>query len=128
MFRKLLAATAVVMMVAAPVTAAIAADTVKSGSFRNAGGHKTSGSVSLVKDGDTYKVVLGSNFRHDGAPDPKVAFGNGKYVKGTIIGKLKKNNGASSYTVPKSLKVTQFTQIWIWCEKYNVPLGVASIQ
>lgn len=112
-----------------PMTiAANAATTVKSGSFRNAGGHKTSGSVRLVKDGNTYKVVLGANFRHDGSPAPRVAFGNGKYVRGTIIGRLRKNRGSQTYTVPKRLNVTKFTQVWIWCVKFNSPLGVASIR
>lgn len=127
MLKTILAATAAVMMIAAPVASTSAAETVKQGSFRNAGGHKTSGSVKLVKDGDTYKVVLASNFRHDGAPDPRVAFGNGKYVRGTIISKLKKNKGSQTYTVPKSLDVSKFTQVWIWCKKFNAPLGVASI-
>ncbi len=129
MFKRILAATAIAIATAAlaPVSASFAAETVKQGTFRNAGGHKTSGSVQLVKDGDTYKVVLGSDFRFDGAPDPKIAFGNGKYVKGTIISLLKKNKGAQSFTVPASLDVTKFTQIWLWCEKYSVALGVASI-
>lgn len=120
-----LAAAAIFALSAAPV---LAATTIKSGSFRNAGGHKTSGSVRLVKDGDTYKVVMGANFRHDGAPAPRVAFGNGKYVRGTIISPLRKNRGAQTYIVPKRLNVTKFTQVWIWCAKFNSPLGVASIK
>ncbi len=109
-------------------SAAVAATTVKSGSFRNAGGHKTSGSVRLMKEGGAWKVVFGANFRHDGSPAPRVAFGNGKYVRGTIIGRLKRNKGSQTYTVPKRLNVTKFTQVWIWCVKFNSPLGVAAIR
>lgn len=128
MLRPIFVATALVALVAAPIATSLAATTVKSGSFRNAGGHKTSGSVKLVKDGNTWKVVMGANFRHDGAPAPRVAFGNGKYVRGTIISKLRKNRGAQTYIVPKRLNVSKFTQIWIWCAKFNSPLGVASIR
>ena len=75
---KLLSTIIAVLFLTLSAQFAHAAETIKQGTFRNAGGHKTSGSVSLIKDGDTYKVVLASNFRHDGAPDPRVAFGNGK--------------------------------------------------
>lgn len=123
-----LAATAIAALIVASAAATHAASTEKSGNFRNAGGHTTSGSVKLVKDGSRWKVVMGSNFRHDGAPAPRVAFGNGKYVRGTIISKLRKNRGAQTYIVPKRLNPGKFTQVWIWCAKFNSPLGVAEIR
>ena len=104
------------------------AQVLKSGTFRGAGGHKTSGQVSIVKSGGRTKIVLAKNFRLDGAPDPKLAFGNGKYVRGTIFAKLRRIRGKQEYVVPKRLNPAKFSQVWLWCERYNVPLGVANIR
>ncbi len=104
------------------------AQVLKSGSFRGAGGHKSSGTVTIVKSGGRTKLVLSKNFRLDGAPDPKLAFGNGKYVRGTIFAKLRRIRGRQEYIVPKRLNPAKFSQVWLWCERYNVPLGVANIR
>ena len=106
-----------------------AGDVVASGQFAGASNHDTSGGVSLVKSGSGFEVVLASNFSFDGAPDPKVGFGKGgKYDLGSTLSPLRSNSGKQSYAVPASLSVDGYDEIYIWCEKYSVPLGVAKIR
>lgn len=108
------------------------AGSARKGTFSGRSRHVTKGTVTLKKQGGKTVVVLSDNFFFDGAPDPKIGFGKGgKYVKGTKIHKnLPKKNwkGASTHVVPASLDVDKFDEVYVWCEKFNVPLGVAKIK
>ena len=105
------------------------AETVSSGTFVGATGHTTSGGVSVEVNGDTREVVLAADFYLDGAPDPKVGFGtNGEYASHAQLAHLDKNTGEQRYTIPADLDISGFNEIYIWCEKFSVPLGVAKIK
>lgn len=93
------------------------------GKFTGASDHKTSGTVEIA-DG---KVNLLDDFSFDGAPDPKVALGRDGFLPETLMAPLKSNSGASSYEIPAGLKPEDYNEVWIWCEQYNVPLGVAKL-
>ncbi|MGB7242746.1 MAG: DM13 domain-containing protein [Sulfitobacter sp.] len=99
------------------------------GQFTGASNHITTGSVTVVKNADgTATVTLSADFSLDGAPDPRVGFGkDGAYVNATDLGELKMLNGAQTYTVPASVNVDDFNELYIWCLKFSVPLGVASL-
>ena len=110
-------------------TSVSASDVLASGQFRNASGHDTSGSVQLVKTKDGMRLVLGKDFDHDGAPDPKVGFGvKGEYDSRSKLGALRSNKGEQVYQVPASLQTDGYDEVYIWCERYGVPLGVAKIR
>jgi len=120
---------AAVMALIAMGSSAIADGHPRSGTFKGLSNHVTTGSVTLVKTGDGYVIELGEDFVFDGAPDPKVAFGkDGKYDSSTLIELLRSNTGAQSYAVPSSINPEDFNEIYIWCEKFAVGLGVASIK
>ncbi|SFR35407.1 DM13 domain-containing protein [Litoreibacter janthinus] len=97
------------------------------GKFKGASNHKTSGRAELVKSGQGGSVELLGDFKFDGAPDPKVALGNNGYDPKTLMGPLKSNAGASTYKLPKGVNPDDYNEVWIWCEKFNVPLGVAKL-
>ncbi len=104
------------------------ADVVSRGTFAGAEGDSSAGAVEILKkDGQTI-VRFGSDFFLDGAPDPKVGFGKDGFVDGTIVSKLEKLKGAQDYVVPASIDVSKFNEVWLWCERFGVPLGVAKIQ
>ena len=64
----------------------------------------------------------------DGAPDPRVGLGkDGQYDGNTDAGKLGNLTGAQSFTVPAGVDVSDFNEVYIWCEKFSVPLGVATL-
>lgn len=105
-----------------------AEDIIASGTFTGASSHVTTGSVSVVKTADGMSVVLGSDFSLDGAPDPKVGFGkSGRYDSKSQLAHLQANSGEQSYPIPASITVSDYDEIYIWCEKFSVPLGVAKI-
>lgn len=98
------------------------------GRFVGKSGHKTSGGVRLVKTDTGYKVVLEGDFSFDGAPDPKVGLGRGGYDKAAQLSALRANRGEQSYDLPASLDPARYDEVWVWCEKYAVPLGFAKLK
>ncbi|MGI9409804.1 MAG: DM13 domain-containing protein, partial [Hyphomicrobiaceae bacterium] len=36
--------------------------------------------------------------------------------------------GEQTYEIPARLDPAKFSQVWIWCEKFSVPLAVAEIK
>ena len=128
MFRTTLAAATIAATFILTGFSALAG-TEAQGTFTGASGHVTSGGVQIVQDGDGFVVKLAPDFSLDNAPDPKVGFGkDGKYVEGTLIGKLDSLTGEQTYRVPAGLDATDFTEVFIWCEKFSVPLGVATVK
>lgn len=110
------------------IASAAHAGGVKSGSFFGVSGKTTTGSVTLHQDSQGYIVTLGPDFNFSGAPDPKIGFGSNGYTPGTLIGILQSNSGQQSFRVPAHIDVNQFNEIHLWCEKFNVGLGVAPIR
>ena len=99
------------------------------GTFVGASGHATSGSVSIVLNDAGTMVVLEQDFKFDGAPDPKVGFGrDGTYDKTSQLAPLSANEGRQTYSVPASIDLAKYNEVYIWCEKFSVPLGVAKLQ
>ena len=106
-----------------------AEEVMASGTFTGASNHTTTGGVSVIKTADGLAVVLGSDFAFDGAPDPKVGFGkSGKYDIRSQLAHLQSDSGEQSYPIPEGIDISGYNEIYIWCEKYSVPLGVATIK
>lgn len=100
-----------------------------SSTFTGASDHITTGGVTIVKNADgTATVTLDEHFTLDGAPDPRVAFGkDGAYVPSGDLGPLQKLSGKQTYIVPAHINVDDFNEVYIWCLKFDVPLGVAAL-
>jgi len=127
-FRYIISALTLAVALALPTQNLFAQDMMHSGMFTGLNDHATSGKVEVVKTDDGYVIKLGADFSFDGAPDPKVAFGaDGKYDPATLIAPLKSNSGEQSYAVPESIDVSKYNEVYIWCEKFAVGLGVASL-
>lgn len=94
------------------------------GSFSGLSGHVTTGTAEIAADG----VQLLDDFFFDGAPDPKVALGrDGRYDPNTIMAPLSSNTGASKYSLPAGVNPDDYNEVYIWCERFNVGLGVARV-
>ncbi len=115
-------------VLAAPGAASAENHVLASGEFRGTSGHAASGGESVVKTAQGAVVVLAPDFKFDGAPDPKLGFGKNGYVKSTQFSPLKSNNGKQTYEIPATIDPADYTEIWVWCEKYAVPLGVATLE
>ena len=94
------------------------------GTFKGESNHVTTGTAEIA-DG---KVNLLADFTFDGAPDPKIALGKNGYDSKTLMGLLKSNSGASSYEIPAGINPDDYNEVWVWCERFNVPLGVAKLR
>jgi hypothetical protein len=102
---------------------------LRQGTFTGASGHATAGSGAIVEQNGRYYVSLGRDFDHDDtAPDAKVAMGRDGYRAETLMGPLKAAKGAQSYLVPAGVDQADYNEIWIWCERFSVPLGVARLR
>lgn len=126
--RRLLAALPLLAAVLFFAPAAFAFEAGATGTFVGKSNHVTTGTVTIVKSDGVTKIVFADDFSLDGAPDPKVGFGNNGFVEGSLIGKLKALNGAQEYVVPEGVDLSKFNEVHVWCEKFSVPLGVAKIK
>lgn len=100
------------------------------GAFVGTPKFQVTGRTEIFRQNGQWFVRLGPDFSESGAPDPKVALGNkasGGYVPGTILG-LIQANGESIYALKPGLDIGDYDQVWIWCERFNVPIGHADLQ
>ena len=111
-------------------TLASAEQAAATGSFTGANDHITTGDVSIIKTaGGGAVVILDTNFSLDGAPEPSVGLGkDGEYVKASDLGELGELNGLQVFVVPASVNVDDFNEVYIWCDQFDVSLGVASLE
>ena len=115
---------------AAPTIAAseaAKANVTASGAFVGKSNHVTTGKASIGRIGTQWVVILEDDFTFDGAPDPHVALGSNGYRKDASLALLQSNNGKQVYAIPAGLDVADFNEVWIWCNKFSVPLGTASL-
>ena len=105
-----------------------AAQSARSGAFTGKSRHVTTGTAYLEQREGGYVVRLGPDFTFDGAPDPKVALGADGYDASTLMGALGANTGEQVYPLPAGVDPAAYNEVWIWCERFNVPLGVATLQ
>ena len=106
----------------------ITAETVTSGTFTGASDHVTTGQASIVGTPGNYTLVFAGDFSLDGAPDPIVGFGNnGTFDPATKLGALINKTGAQSYSLPADFDPANAGEVYVWCEQFSVPLGVAAL-
>ncbi len=124
---RILAAAAALALFAVTGLAA-QAEELGRGQFAGASGHSASGHVTVVRTDKGVVLRLEKDFSFDGAPDPKLGFGRGGYKKESQFSPLNNNSGAEEYAIPGDIQAGNYDEVWIWCEKYNVPLGVAKLK
>ncbi|MEL7480624.1 MAG: DM13 domain-containing protein [Pseudomonadota bacterium] len=102
-------------------------DAVAASTFSGLSDHVTTGAVSITGTEGNYTLVFADDFSLDGAPDPVVGFGNdGAYDTGSQLGALAQLTGSQSYALPADFSVADYNEVYVWCEQFSVPLGVAS--
>ncbi|MEM7178636.1 MAG: DM13 domain-containing protein [Pseudomonadota bacterium] len=113
----------------APVALAdsTAAQATARGSFTGKSNHVTTGHASIARQDGQWVVVLEDDFTFDGAPDPHVALGSDGYRADASLALLSANAGKQVYLIPAEIDVANFNEIWIWCNQFSVPLGVAPL-
>jgi hypothetical protein len=97
------------------------------GPFTNENGHVTTGTATIVEEGGKYFVQLNDDFTFDGAPDPKLALGNGTVDPATAMANLVSNTGAQRYELPAGVDPSKYSTLHVWCEEFSVSLGIAAV-
>jgi len=122
------APTAPVEATSSSSASATDAAVIATGTFEGRSDHIVTGNVSITESDGRYIIQLADDFSLDNAPDPKVGLGSDGYDASTKAGHLVSLTGASTYEVPASVNVQDYNEVYIWCEKFGVPLGVAKLQ
>lgn len=124
-----------------PVSRSSAATSIKAaaktltGTFRSVE-HPTSGSITVVKDGDKPYLTLGSDFKTDPGPALEIIFysessvplnieGKGQYFR---LAKLRRVRGTDRYALPKNLDLSKYKSVAIWCQEFDATFGYAALK
>lgn len=98
-------------------------EAIGEGQFVGMSGHEASGGLSIERHADHYLVRFADDFHFDGAPDPRLGFGQTKYLPSTEFAPLTHLVGAKTYRIPLSAELEHYGSFWIWCEAFSVPIG-----
>ena len=102
---------------------------VATGTFEGRSDHITTGGAHIVKVSNGYLLVLGDDFSLDGAPAPTIGFGNdGQFDKESEFAKLAKITGKQVYNLPADFTPANYSEVYVWCADFSVPLGVATLE
>jgi hypothetical protein len=99
--------------------------------------HATSGKARVLRLGDGSRVLRIEDLDTSDGPDLRVwltdqavtpdgwrVFDDGRWLE---LGTLKGNRGNANYQIPKSADLGKFTSVTIWCKRFSVSFGAASL-
>lgn len=101
--------------------------------------HATTGAVQILELPDGSRVLRIENLNTSNGPDLKVwltdapviegvdgwgVFDDGQWVD---LGALKGNQGSQNYVIPADVDLSKLTSLSIWCDRFNVSFGAASL-
>jgi hypothetical protein len=119
------------------VTAPTGPRILSTSAFRNLE-HPTSGTATILELSDGQRFVRLEDFRTSSGPDvivilsstPSTEESLGAYDDGSllILGELKGNIGNQNYEIPAGTDLSGYRSIVIWCRRFKVGFGAASIE
>ncbi|MEV0293536.1 DM13 domain-containing protein [Nocardia sp. NPDC050710] len=101
--------------------------------------HATTGTVHILRLPDGSRVLRLENLDTSDGPDVHVwltdqpvtdsaaswtSFDDGDYVD---LGKMKGNKGSQNYTIPAEVDLSRFRSVDLWCDRFNVSFGAATL-
>ncbi len=99
--------------------------------------HQTTGEAIVSQLSDGSRVLRLENFKTSNGPDLRVylsagsndaAFGR-EYGKDFVeLGVLKGNLGSQNYSVPAGIDLVKYRNAVIWCKRFSVGFGVATLR
>lgn len=110
-------------------------DIISSGTFLTIDrGHATRGTAKIVvKDGQRY-LQFDESFKTGRGPDVQVILHRTQEVPLNVneenyvtLAPLQSFNGSQSYAIPADLDLNEFGAVAIWCRRFNVTFGAASL-
>ncbi|MBA2895258.1 DM13 domain-containing protein [Nonomuraea soli] len=110
-------------------------EVLATGAFRSHE-HSTSGQARVLRLSDGSRVLRIENLRTSDGPDLRVWLSDqpvtgswfnlddGRWLE---LGELKGNKGNANYAIPASADLDRFTSVTIWCKRFKVSFGAASL-
>ncbi|MGI8427278.1 MAG: DM13 domain-containing protein [Actinomycetota bacterium] len=98
--------------------------------------HETTGRASITKLADGSRVLRFDNFATSNGPDLRVylsagssdaSFGKEYGIDFVELGKLKGNLGNQNYMVPSTVDLSKYSNAVVWCKRFTVGFGVATL-
>jgi hypothetical protein len=101
--------------------------------------HTTTGTVQLLELEDGSRVLRLQDLNTSNGPVLKVWLSDQPVIEGTAgwgvfddgryldLGDLKGNIGSSNYPIPADADLTGLTSVSIWCERFSVSFGAATL-
>lgn len=95
----------------------------------------TSGQATIYEGGDGRRFLGLENFETTNGPDLYVYLSAAGEDADTAqlkenhldLGRLKGNIGNQYYEIPSETDLNQYGTVWIWCERFTSPFGVATL-
>ncbi|GIH23369.1 hypothetical protein Aph01nite_16790 [Acrocarpospora phusangensis] len=100
--------------------------------------HDTSGTAKVLQLPDGKRVLRIENLETSDGPDLRVwlsdqpvregdwrVFDDGRWLE---LGELKGNKGNANYMIPASADLDALTSVTIWCRRFAVSFGAASLK
>ena len=100
--------------------------TLVSGSFSGNSRYDITGEALVLNDGSEQRFLRFENFDSSNGPDLKVYLraADGSFVS---LGDLKGNIGDQNYEIPPDVDLAEFSTVEIWCERFGVGFGQATL-
>ncbi len=120
----------------APLAASAAPQAISTGAFVS-GAHDTAGTATIYKLDDGSRIVRLENFTTSNGPAVHVVLtdhavsGVGVDVlnaKSIDLGDLKATSGNQNYVIPADAKLDDIKAVSIWCERFHVNFGAATLK
>lgn len=121
---------------AAPPAASTEPRVLGRGGFRSLE-HTTTGQAVVIELPDGSRVLRLESFRTSNGPDLRVYLSAGSSDAGfgreygedfVELGELKGNIGDQNYTVPAGVDLSRYRNAVIWCKRFSVGFGVATLE
>ena len=101
---------------------------IRTGMLAGTGSHQAAGTASVTKDQSGHKTLNLREIRVDQVPDGRVYLAkNGDYRTGIELGKLTQFSGTVDFQIPGTVNLEEYDSVVIWCKKFNVEIGRASL-
>ena len=100
--------------------------TLVSGDFSGESRYEITGQAVVLNDGSEQRFLRFEDFESDNGPDLKVYLraADGEFRS---LGDLKGNIGSQNYEIPVDVDLSVFNTVEIWCERFGVGFGSATL-
>jgi hypothetical protein len=100
--------------------------TLLAGDFSGSSRYEIDGQALVLNDGSEQRFLRFESFESSNGPDLKVYLraADGDFVS---LGDLKGNVGSQNYEIPTDVDLSVFDTVEIWCERFGVGFGSATL-